>query len=72
MNSRRVKGILLSLVLCSAIFAALATVGITLLQNPSFGVHYLSSGKSASPDTTLLGDPVPGGGIPCGNGTGGA
>jgi hypothetical protein len=69
MNSRNVRGILLSLSLCLAIFAALATVGLTLIKASSIEVHRLETAKFESPKSTLLGDPVPGGGIPMGNNT---
>lgn len=72
MNSRNVKGILLSLSLCLAIFAALTAVGVTLIKASSVEIHHLARAKFETPKSTLLGDPVLGGGIPTGNKTGGA
>lgn len=69
MNFGKISGVLLSVLLCSAIFAALATVSVTLLGSQSFRARNVSE-KSLTPRSMLLGDPVPGGGIPCENKTG--
>ena len=54
MNSRNVKGILLSLSLCLAVFAALVTVGLTLIRASSVEMHRLETAKFESPKSTLL------------------